>query len=175
MNLPNAITVARIALVPVFLFFAFGASSGAKVAAFVVFLVASLSDTLDGHLARKNDEVTRLGQFLDPTADKLLVGAALIALVVERAFPLWAALVLGTREVWVQVLRTRIVSRGGTLPSSPRGKAKTVTQITLVSWWLLPWDAPNLGHWALLAAALVLSLSSAIDYVLRRRAVEEAT
>lgn len=173
MNLPNAISAARVLLVPVFLLFAFGDSAGAKVAAFVVFLVASLSDILDGYLARRNDQVSRLGQFLDPTADKLLVGAALVALVVERRFPLWAALILGAREVAVQVLRTLIVNAGGTLPASASAKTKTVLQIWLVSWWLLPWPI-NVGHGVLLGLTLVVSIVSGTEYFVGARRVRTA-
>ena len=175
MNLPNAITVARVFMVPVFLLFAFGNSTGARVASFVIFLVASLSDSLDGYLARKNDQITRLGQFLDPTADKLLVGAALVALVMERRFPLWAAVLLGLREVAVQILRTSIVNSGGTLPSSPAAKAKTVLQIWLVSWWLLPWGGINVGHGVLLGLTLVVSVISGTEYFTTARRVKTAS
>lgn len=174
MNLPNAITVGRVVLVPVFLLFAFGESTGARVAAFVVFLVASLSDSLDGYLARKRGQITRLGQFLDPTADKLLVGAALVALVAERSFPLWAAIILALREAAVQILRTRIVNSGGTLPSSPAAKAKTVIQIWLVSWWLLPWGGINVVHGILLGLALVVSVISGTEYFATARRVKTA-
>lgn len=171
MNLPNAITVARVAMVPFFLLFAFAESNSSRVIAFVLFLVASLSDILDGYLARKNGQITRLGQFLDPTADKLLVGAALVVLVMERRFPLWAAIVLGIREVLVQVLRTRIVNSGGTLPASPSAKAKTVLQIWLVSWWLLPWGGINVIHGVLLGLALVVSVISGTEYFTTARRV----
>ena len=164
MNLPNTITVARVVMVPFFLMFAFGESTADRITAFVIFLVASLSDILDGYLARKNNQISRLGQFLDPTADKLLVGAALVALVMERRFPLWAAIVLGLREVAVQILRTGIVNAGGTLPASPAAKAKTVLQIVLVSWWLLPWGGINVIHGILLGLALVVSVISGTEY-----------
>jgi CDP-diacylglycerol--glycerol-3-phosphate 3-phosphatidyltransferase len=174
-NLPNAITLVRLALVPVFLLFAFGDSNADRVIAFVIFLVASLSDILDGYLARRNDQITRLGQFLDPTADKLLVGAALVALVTERRFPLWAAVILGIREVAVQILRTSIVNAGGTLPASPVAKAKTFVQIALVSWWLLPWNGINVGHGVLLGVALVTSVISGTEYFAGARRVKTST
>ena len=175
MNLPNAITVGRVLLVPVFLAVAFGDSNAARVAAFVLFLVASLSDLVDGYLARRNNQITRLGQFLDPTADKLLIGAALVALVAQRNFPLWAAVLLALREVFVQVLRTTIVNRGGTLPSSATGKAKTILQIHLVSWWLLPWNGVNVGHGVLLGLTLVMSVISGTEYFVGARRVKTAT
>jgi CDP-diacylglycerol--glycerol-3-phosphate 3-phosphatidyltransferase len=167
MNLPNTITIARIVLVPVFLVLAYGDSTAAAVGAFVVFLVASLSDSLDGYLARKNETISRMGQFLDPLADKLLVGAALVVLVDTRDFPLWAALLIALREVAVQILRTSIVSGGGNLPASGFAKTKTVLQISMVCWWLLPWAGPNLGHWLYLAAALVVTFWSGFEYFVR--------
>lgn len=173
MNLPNWITVGRIALVPVFLVFAYRGTPAGYVAALVTFVVASLTDRLDGQLARRNDSITRLGQFLDPTADKLLVGAALVVLVDLRSFPLWAALVIAAREIAVQILRTQIVRGGRDLPASPGGKWKTTLQVVMVSWWLLPWDEANVGHWVLLAAALVATIYSGYEYFRKAQRVEE--
>jgi phosphatidylglycerophosphate synthase len=93
-----------------------------------------------------------------------LVGAALVVLVEQRSFPLWAAIVIAIREVAVQILRNHIVGSGGTLPASHLGKVKTVTQITMVCWWLLPWNDTNIGHWLLLAAGLVTTLGSGAEY-----------
>lgn len=174
MNLPNAITFARIALVPVFLVFAYGDSDADQIAALAVFLVASLSDSLDGYLARRSGTITRLGQFVDPLADKILVGAALVALVADEGFPLWAALVIAVREVAVQVLRIRRTTGGRTMPASPFAKAKTATQLVMVSWWLLPWEETNLGHWAWIAAALFTTAASGIDYFRTAPAPEAA-
>lgn len=164
MNLPNAITLARIALVPVFLVLAYRDSTASAIAAFVVFLVASLSDSLDGYLARRHGTISRAGQFLDPLADKLLIGAALVVLVGARDFPLWAALLIALREIAVQVLRIQIVRGGGDLPASPVAKWKTVAQISMVCWWLLPWSAINLGHWLWLAAVIVATAWSGAEY-----------
>lgn len=172
MNIPNAITVGRIALVPVFLLFGLREGTGAALVALLLFLVASLSDSLDGYLARRHSTVSRTGQFLDPLADKLLVGAALGALVAQHDFPLWAALLIAFREVGVQILRIQIVRGGGDLPASPMAKWKTVTQITMVSWWLLPWD-PNLVHWILLGGAIVTTLWSGGEYFFRAQTEPE--
>lgn len=169
MTLPNWITVGRIALVPVFLIAAFDDSVGAAVSAFLIFLIASLSDSLDGYLARRMGTISRVGQFLDPTADKLLIGAALIVLVRTRDFPLWAALLIAFREVAVQILRTQLVRGGRDLPSSPAGKLKTVLQICMVCWWLLPWDSVNPAHWLWLAGALVAAFWSGAVYFLHSR------
>lgn len=170
MNLPNAITIARILLVPAFVYFSYGDAGSSAVVSFVIFLVASLSDSLDGYLARRNGVVSRLGEFLDPLADKLLIGAALVVLVDTRSFPLWAAVLIAVREVAVQIYRTRVVSGGGTLPASKMGKTKTVVQIVMVCWWLLPWADTNVLHWTWLAAALLTTYWSGIEYAVRHEA-----
>lgn len=174
MNLPNAITVARIALVPIFVVFAYTDTTGGAVAAFFLFLVASLSDFLDGYLARRSGIITRVGEFLDPLADKLLVGAALWALVDTRGFPLWAALLIAARELVIQVLRIRIVNAGGTLPASSLAKLKTVLQIVMVCWWLLPWDSRSPVHWVLMAVAVTVTVASGVEYFTSRRRGEVA-
>lgn len=170
MSLPNWITVARIALVPVFVVFAYGDSDERALGA-VVFIIASLSDFLDGYLARKWGLESRVGEFLDPLADKLLVGAALVVLVDTREFPLWAALIVAAREIYIQIFRTRIVRGGGEMPASWWGKAKTLLQIVMVSWWLLPGDV-GFWHWFWLTAAITATLWSGFEYVTRTRRAE---
>jgi CDP-diacylglycerol--glycerol-3-phosphate 3-phosphatidyltransferase len=169
MNVPNSVTVARVFMVPVFVALSYHNSSSAAVWAFVVFLVASISDFVDGYLARRNGSESRLGQFLDPLADKLLVGAALVVLVDTRGFPLWAALVIAAREIAVQILRTNVVQQGGTLPASRAAKLKTMLQIVMVGWWLLPWDEHNIVHWVLLVGVLVTTLWSGYEYFAQSR------
>jgi CDP-diacylglycerol--glycerol-3-phosphate 3-phosphatidyltransferase len=174
MNLPNWITVGRIALIPVFLVLAYGHSTLAALAAFALFVLASATDSLDGRLARKRGQTSRVGSFLDPLADKLLLGAALVVLVDHRAFPLWTALVIAFRELAVQLLRTQIVRAGGDLPASAAGKLKTVLQSIMVGWWLLPWDR-NLGHWMLLAVVLIVTLWSGGEYFVQAVRLRKVT
>jgi CDP-diacylglycerol--glycerol-3-phosphate 3-phosphatidyltransferase len=164
MSIPNWITIGRIILVPVFVVFAYADSDGAAVASFFVFGVAGASDMLDGYLARKHGTVSRAGQFLDPLADKLLVGAALVVLVGTRSFPLWAAIIIAVREFAVQWLRTSLVRRGHDLPASPLAKLKTLSQLAMIGWWLLPWNGENAGHWILLVVAVVVTLWSGAEY-----------
>lgn len=173
MNVPNSITVARVFLVPLFVALSYHHSRSAAVWAFVVFFVASVSDFVDGYLARRQHTVSRVGEFLDPLADKLLVGAALVVLVDTRNFPVWAALVIAVREVAVQILRTKIVGSGGNLPASPAAKLKTMLQIGMVGWWLLPWHDRNAGHWLWLAGVLVATLWSGYEYFARARETKE--
>jgi CDP-diacylglycerol---glycerol-3-phosphate 3-phosphatidyltransferase len=175
MNLPNWITVGRVVLIPVFLILSYGSSTASAVGAFVVFLVASISDFVDGYLARRSGIVSKMGEFLDPLADKLLVGAALFVLVDTRGFPLWAALLIALREVAIQILRTQVVSGGGRLPASSLGKLKTVSQIVMICWWLLPWDHINVGHWMWLGGALVSTYWSGALYFVKSNRIKELT
>lgn len=172
MNLPNTITIARIILIPVFLILAYGDTNAAAVGAFFVFVVASLSDMVDGYLARRSGTESRVGKFLDPLADKLLVGAALVVLVDAHDFPLWAAVVIAGREVAVQILRIQVVRRGTDLPASPAAKAKTFSQLGMVGWWLLPWSDINAGHWVLLALAVATTVFSGAEYFVTARKTE---
>lgn len=174
MNWPNAITIARVLLVPVFVVLAYSDSDGAVMASLVVFGVASLSDFVDGYLARRWNVTSAFGEWADPLADKLLVGAALVVLVDLRAFPLWAASVIAVREVVVQWLRAVIVRRGGALPASPAAKLKTVLQIGMVGWWLVPWGINTIA-WVWIGAVLVATVWSGIDYVMGYRRTKEAT
>lgn len=167
MNLPNTITIVRMALIPVFVYLAYLQTAAGDVASFVVFVVASASDLVDGYLARRHGTISRVGKFLDPLADKLLVGAALFVLVEVHDFPILAAVVVAVREVAVQILRIRIVRGGGDLPASPAAKAKTMSQLAMVGWWLLPWDGTNVGHWVLLAVALATTAWSGTEYFVR--------
>ncbi|HLN64747.1 MAG TPA: CDP-diacylglycerol--glycerol-3-phosphate 3-phosphatidyltransferase [Symbiobacteriaceae bacterium] len=174
MNLPNLLTLARIFLVPVFLFaFLTRVPVGGQIAA-AVFIVAAITDGVDGYLARKNKQVTRLGKFLDPLADKLLVSAALIALVELKEISTWVALVIIGREMAVTGLRSIAAAEGTIIAAGPWGKAKTVVQIIFIvdaillralpaTWWALP----TLADWLfqpLLWAAVALTIWSGIDY-----------
>jgi CDP-diacylglycerol---glycerol-3-phosphate 3-phosphatidyltransferase len=172
-NVPNAITVGRVLLVPVFLALAYRGSDTASALALGVFVIASASDSLDGYLARRANLESRMGAFLDPLADKLLVFSALFVLVDLRAFPLWAALLIVMREIGVQLLRSMIVNAGGTLPASRRAKEKTVLQIAMVCWWLIPWEGINLMHTVLLAGALVWTLWTGAEYFVAQRKIKE--
>lgn len=175
-NWPNLITAARIALVPVFVLIMYTGERGSgdpatavgSWVALAVFAVAALSDSLDGYLARKYERITRLGQILDPLADKFLVGAALVALVDLRGFPLWAAIVIVIREVAVSLLRSLALRRGRVLPANSIGKAKTALQIPTVMLWLLPrvgWLA--VVQDVLLVIAVFVTLFSGLVYFAR--------
>lgn len=133
MNLANKLTMLRVILVPVFLIFliADGIPYGSLIAT-LIFIVASLTDQLDGHIARSRNQITNFGKFMDPLADKLLVTAALIALVELHLIPSWAAVIIIAREFAVSGLRTVAASEGTVIAASWWGKIKTVTQIIAI-------------------------------------------
>lgn len=137
MNLPNRITVIRILLVPIFMIIMFLPFEWANLVAFLIFIVAALTDSLDGHIARSRNLVTNFGKFLDPLADKLLVSAALIALVGRDMIPSWFATVVIAREFMVTGIRLLANGEGRVIAASIWGKIKTITQIIAISLLLL--------------------------------------
>lgn len=175
MNLPNTITLIRIVLVPVFLLaFLTRLQVGGLVAA-GVFIVAAVSDGVDGYLARRTQAITQLGKFLDPLADKLLVSAALIALVELGYISSWVAIVIIGREMAVTGLRAIAAAEGTVIAAGPWGKAKTVVQIIFVVAAILTGALPS-GFWLqqlsswlfqpLLWLAVALTIWSGVDYAL---------
>lgn len=129
MTLPNAITLARIAMIPVFMFFLLSGGEQKELIALILFAVASLTDGLDGYIARKNNCVTDFGKFLDPTADKLLVSAALILFIEKGWIPATFVFIILGREFLVTSLRQVAVSKGVVMAAAWSGKVKTVVQI----------------------------------------------
>lgn len=141
MNLPNKITIARVVLIPLMVIIPFfhldneliwGITVG-NLLCLVIFLLASFTDFLDGHLARKNNMVTNFGKFLDPLADKLLVAAALIMLVESGIIPAWIPIIILAREFSVSGIRMLAASEGKVIAASWYGKVKTVSQMVAIS------------------------------------------
>jgi CDP-diacylglycerol--glycerol-3-phosphate 3-phosphatidyltransferase len=165
LNAPNVITLARVLVVPVFVLLLASSPDG-SVAAAVLFGVAAISDALDGHLARSREAITKFGTIMDPLADKLLVGAALVTLVVVDRLPLWIALVIIGREAAVTGLRIVQGRRGVVVPASALGKAKMWTQVAGVTAAIAAPD-PSAG-WvlALLYATVAATVISGLDYFL---------
>jgi len=137
MNLPNKITVARILLVPVFVILLLVQFPYNNIVAFLVFIIASCTDFVDGHLARSRNLVTNFGKFMDPLADKLLVTAALIALVGQDKIPSWFVTVIIAREFIVTGIRLIANGEGRVIAASIWGKLKTITQMIAISLLLL--------------------------------------
>ena len=169
-NLPNLLTVLRIMLVPALVVALLGNTPDGDVLAAVVFALASLTDFIDGYLARARDSVTTFGKLMDPLADKLLIVAALISLVSLHRLAAWVAMVIITRELAVTVLRLGATQAGVVMSASMFGKAKTCLQIAAI----LAVIAVH-GHpaWlsALIYATVLVTVLSGLDYFfgLRRR------
>lgn len=169
-NIANILTMTRLVLVPVFLMtlFAGGAhSTGWRMVAFLVFAVGSITDFIDGHLARKYGLVTDFGKVVDPIADKALTGAALFGLSILGELPWWVTLTIAGRELAVTLLRFWVI-RYGVIAASYGGKVKTFAQIIAIGLYLLPLPAafdPVL--WVGMGIALVLTVVTGLDYVVR--------
>ena len=184
MNLANTITIARILLIPVFLVLLFSGipEPYSDIAAAAVFILAAATDKLDGYVARRSKSVTTLGQFLDPLADKLLIAAALIALVSMDRVPAWVAMVIIAREIAVSVLRIVGISQGVSIPADKYGKLKTVLQIVYIVYVLVPTsdiaDFIGAPEWlevavivSLTAVTVMVTLVSGVRYFLNARGV----
>ncbi|SDG32181.1 CDP-diacylglycerol--glycerol-3-phosphate 3-phosphatidyltransferase [Lentzea fradiae] len=170
LNVANVLTMARLALVPVFLFSLFeagGFDTTWRLIAFGVFAVASFTDHIDGTLARKHGLITDFGKIADPIADKALTGSALVGLSILDVLPWWITIVIAVREVGITLLRFWVI-RYGVIPASRGGKAKTLAQVIAIGLFVLPQnDVLELLAWAIMALALVLTVVTGIDYVIR--------
>jgi CDP-diacylglycerol--glycerol-3-phosphate 3-phosphatidyltransferase len=169
-NVANALTVTRLVLVPVFLLALFagdGHSTLWRIVATGVFAVASITDNLDGRLARKLGLVTDFGKLADPIADKALIGAALVGLSLLGDLPWWVTVVIAVRELGVTLLRFWVI-RYGVIPASRGGKWKVLLQIVAIGLFLLPLPASaNVLSWLVMGVALVLTVVTGLDYVVR--------
>jgi CDP-diacylglycerol--glycerol-3-phosphate 3-phosphatidyltransferase len=170
LNLPNLLTVLRIMLVPALVVALLGNTPGGDVLAAVVFALASLTDFIDGYLARARDSITTFGKLMDPLADKLLIVAALISLVSLHRLAAWVAMVIITRELAVTVLRLAATQAGVVMAASMFGKVKTCLQIVTILAVIAVHGAPT---WVtvLLYVTVVVTVLSGLDYFfgLRRR------
>lgn len=180
-NLPNSISIFRILMIPLFMVFALADVPGGDIVALCVFVVASLSDFVDGYLARRWHQTTVLGAFLDPLADKLLVIAALVCLVQlgqtgDRGYlSAWVAMVIIARELAVSGLRMVAATENVVIVASKWGKVKTFAQMfTLAALIITPrlfkWEWTLAGHhitWYFVVIMLVLTVVSGIDYFVK--------
>lgn len=177
MNLPNKLTILRIILIPLFVFLLLvNIPYGTYLAAFI-FILAALTDSLDGYLARRWRQITKLGIILDPLADKLLITAALISLVELHQMAGWIAIVIIGREFAVSGLRAVKAEEGLIIPASIWGKLKTITQVIAVLLVILQkyyvvYTKIPLGDWAMYIAVLITLVSGA-EYFYRYKVLEE--
>ncbi|QNF93167.1 CDP-diacylglycerol--glycerol-3-phosphate 3-phosphatidyltransferase [Janibacter sp. YB324] len=174
-NLPNALTVMRILLVPVFVWLVLrhgGDDTGTRWWAWGVFAVAIITDRIDGDLARAKGLVTDFGKVADPIADKALTGAGFITLSMIGEIPWWITVVILARELGITLMRFWVI-RHGVMPASRGGKLKTFLQALAIGLFVLPLAAFPLEQlwrglaWVILIAALVVTVATAVDYVMK--------
>lgn len=181
LNLANKITISRIVLIPIFMAFLLTKASATlhflsldiqwgAIAAGLVFVLAAATDGLDGYIARSRNEITSVGQLLDPLADKLLISSALITLVGLGRLSAWIAVIIISREFAVTGLRMSAAVKHVVIPAGKWGKYKTVFQIIAVTALILQIPLPVYGLYiegALVFIAVVLTLVSGIDYFIK--------
>jgi CDP-diacylglycerol--glycerol-3-phosphate 3-phosphatidyltransferase len=169
LNLPNALTVLRLAVVPLFavLLLLDGPDDAGRYWATVVFIAAIITDRYDGLIARRRGQVTEFGKLADPIADKALTGTALIGLSILELLPWWVTVVILVREVGVTLLRFWVI-RHGVIAASRGGKVKTVFQALAIGLYVLPLTGVLASaRWWVMAAALLLTVITGLDYVYR--------
>ena len=170
MNIANKVTTVRMILVPVFvvLYLIFGRMY--NVAA-ILYAVASLTDALDGHLARSRNLITNFGKFVDPLVDKVLTMAAFIVLVEANVIPAWAVIIIISRELIITGFRTLAADMGITIAASMWGKAKTTSQMISLVLLLLHNDVLNKFGIYVFYLAVVLTVISGLDYIIKNKKV----
>ncbi len=164
-NAANALTVARLALVPVFVACLLTGGPGWRVTAFLVFAAASVTDLMDGRVARSRGLITDFGKIADPIADKALTGAALVTLSAVGELPWWVTGVILAREIAVTGLRFWVIRRG-VIAASRGGKLKTLLQVIAIALYVLPGPF-QVARVVVMAAAVIVALVTGADYGLR--------
>ncbi len=168
MNLPNKLTTLRVILIPFFVFFLLwqgGENRTFRIISLVIFIVASLTDLLDGKIARKYNLVTNFGKFMDPLADKLLVCSALICLIELNQLPAWMVIVIISRDFIISGFRLVASDNGVVIAASYWGKFKTTFQMFAVILLILDMPALSVLTTLFVWAAFALTLISLVDYI----------
>ena len=183
MNLPNRLTVGRLVLTALFVGFLSTSTHWGDVVALALFVIASLTDWLDGYLARKLNQMTNFGKLMDPLADKVLVASALVCLIPLGALPAWVVIVIITREFLITGLRQLAAGQGVILPADPLGKHKTAWQLITILFFLILLAAGDcfgdesrwlkflwvhVGPWLIVITA-ILTIYSGLAYLWKNR------
>jgi CDP-diacylglycerol--glycerol-3-phosphate 3-phosphatidyltransferase len=171
LNLPNAITMLRIGIIPVLFFLLLSPDSTGSLVIACIFVIAALTDLLDGYIARRYQIVTTMGKFLDPIADKLVVNTAMILMIPIGRIPAWIVAIIIIRDFTVDGIRTIASSEGIIIGSSRLAKQKTLCQVVAVTALMIHYpflgaDAHLVGI-AILYLALFLTLYSGLDYLMK--------
>jgi CDP-diacylglycerol--glycerol-3-phosphate 3-phosphatidyltransferase len=167
---PNWLTVLRIALIPAGVWALFHSPSAMwQSIAWLIYFILGMTDILDGHWARKSGRITPLGAFLDPVADKALIGSAMISLAILDRFPWWIVIVILFREIGITIFRLLVI-KDGVIPASKGGKIKTLMQNFGVSFYMLPLpDVLNVPRDVFMGVAVLLTIWTGIDYIVKWR------
>ncbi len=173
MNLPNKLTMFRIVLIPFFVIFMMIPLEFGNIIALIIFIVASLTDTFDGYIARKYNLITDFGKFMDPLADKLLVCSAMICLIDKGQLASWIVIIIVAREFVISGFRLIAADNGIVIAASKWGKAKTISQMVMIIVLLLNID--NMFFYVLgqvlIYLSLILTIVSLIDYIVKNKQV----
>ena len=170
-NLPNAITMLRVTVIPVLFLLLLPPDRVVSLVIAVIFILAALTDLLDGYVARRYGITTKIGKLLDPTADKLILATAMILLIPIGRIPAWVVAIMVTRDFAIDGIRSIALLSGRVIDASPLGKQKTLCQIVAVSALIIHYplfgiDAHMVGT-VVLYVALFLSIASAVDYLMK--------
>lgn len=176
MNLPNKLTMFRVILIPFFVVFLLvDITTVDKWIALAIFIIASLTDLLDGKIARKYNLVTNFGKFMDPLADKLLVCSALICLVALEKIPAWIVIVIIAREFIISGFRLVASDNGVVIAASYWGKFKTTFQMVMICLMIADIEALQTVTMIIMWAALILTVISLVDYLVKNKDVMKET
>lgn len=170
MNLANKITLVRLFLIPVFVIIFMISGRVMNIAA-IVFIIASLTDAVDGHIARSRNMITNFGKFTDPLVDKVLTMAAFLVLVEDNTIPAWPVIIIISRELIITGFRTLAADSGITIAASMWGKAKTTSQ--MISLVMLLLNVPSLNKAGIFVfyVAVILTVISGVDYIVKNKKV----
>jgi CDP-diacylglycerol--glycerol-3-phosphate 3-phosphatidyltransferase len=165
---PNTLTVTRILLIPIGIYTLFldgGDNSTYQLISYAIFFTLGITDIVDGRWARHSNKITPLGTFLDPVADKALIGAAMISLSILDRFPWWITILILTREIGITLFRLLVI-KNGVIPASKGGKIKTLMQNFGVGFFILPLPAwLDWFKYGFISVAIILTITSAYDYL----------
>ena len=173
MNLPNKLTIFRVILIPFFVFFMLAPyfPDNGKYIAVAIFIIASLTDMLDGKIARKYNLVTNFGKFMDPLADKLLVCSAMICLVATGQLASWIVIIIISREFIISGFRLIASDNGRVIAASYWGKFKTTFQMVMICLMIANIEALSVLTTVVMWVALVLTVVSLVDYLMKNKDV----
>ena len=172
MNTANKLTIFRVILIPFFVLFMLkNITEYSRLIALIIFIVATITDHFDGAVARKYNMITSFGKFMDPIADKLLVSSALICLTSLGDIPAWAVIIIILREFAVSGIRLVAADNGAVIAAAGWGKAKTVAQMTMIIIFLLNIPQLYILSQISLYTAVILTVVSMVDYIIKNKSV----